>query len=288
VYVTGVGGMTQINNGSNATWQVTRIDANSYQLNSTNGPTYSTYTSGGTSYCAQYGCQYFRFLNPSNSARRYQADNCVTERTGDDRYTDVSPGTSPVGIHYPNGGTGNNACATAQVMPLTSDRDALNARIASLTATGYTAGQIGIGWGFYMLSPNFGSMWPADNRAANYDPESVLKIAVLMTDGEFNTHYCNGVVSSDSSSVSSTSRINCAASNGDGFSQAEAMCDAMKDEDIIIYTVGFDLGSSPGARAVLENCASSAGNFYEADNGDELRAAFQEIANAIQQLRLTH
>lgn len=292
VYITGVGGMTQINNttnsGAGAAWQVTRIDNNTYQLNSTNGPTYSAYTSGGTSYCTAYGCEYIRFLNPSSTQRRFRADNCVTERTGTERYSDASPSSARVGIHYPNGGTGNNACASAQVMPLTDDRSALNSRISTLSATGYTAGQIGIGWGYYMLSPNFGSIWPADNRAAAYDPENVLKIAVIMTDGEFNTHYCNGVVSSNSSSVSSSNRINCNASNGTGFEQAEDMCDAMKAEGIIILTVGFDLGSSPGARDVLEQCASGAGNFFEADNGAELRAAFQQIANAIQQLRLTH
>lgn len=295
VYITGVNGMTPVNNttnsGSGAAWRVTVLDANMYVLNGSNsGTTYNNpYTSGGSSYCAQYGCEYFRFLNPSNTQRRFRAaDNCVTERTGANAYTDVAASTAPVGIHYPNGGSGNNACQSAEIMPLTSDRAALNARIASLNPSGYTAGQIGIGWGWYMLSPTFGSIFPADNRPAAYDPENVLKVAVIMTDGEFNTHYCSGVVSSDSSSVSSSNRNGCVAQNGTGFNQARQMCEQMKDDGIIVYTVGFDLGGIPDATDVLSDCASSPSHFYDAANGTELREAFQSIARAIQQLRLTN
>jgi Flp pilus assembly protein TadG len=286
VYITGVNGMTQINNAANATWLVTAINSNSYALNGSNGPTYGAYTSGGSSFCAQYGCTYFRFLNAaSNAARRHQASStCVTERTGANRYTDVAPGGSPVGIMYPTSG---NPCGSQAIMPLTSDRAALNARIASLTASGTTAGQIGFGWGWYMLSPNFGSIFSGEGRPANYGAESTLKVAVLMTDGEFNTHYCNGVIARNASSVGSADRINCDAPNGTGFAQAAQICDAMKAQGIVVYTVGFDLGGVAGAAEVLEDCATSQAHFFNADNGAELRSAFQEIARAIQQLRIT-
>ena len=285
VYITGVSGMTQINNGNNATWQVTVIDNDNYQLNGSTGPSYGSYNSGGSSYCTRYGCEYIRFLNPSGSQRRYRADSCVTERTGPQAFTDAAPSTARVGIHYPNG---SDTCDSAAIMPLTSDRNALNARIASLGASGYTAGQIGVGWGWYMLSPTFGSIFPAANRPADYDPESVLKVAVLMTDGEFNTHYCEGVISRDSSSVGSNSRNQCNAPNGNGFEQARAMCDAMKEAGIVIYTVGFGLSSGSEAWRVMRDCASSASNFKDASSGAELRQAFQQIARSIQELRLTH
>ncbi len=286
VYITGVNGMTQINNASNATWRVAVINSDTYALNSSNGPTYGTYTSGGSSYCAQYGCQYYRFLNAaSNAQRRYQANNCVTERTGANRFTDVAPSTTNLGINYPTSG---NPCNSAQIMPLTSNRAALNARIASLAASGSTAGQIGFGWGWYMLSPNFGYLWPSEGRPAAYDPASALKVAILMTDGEFNTHYCNGVIAADATSVAASDRINCNAPNGSGFAQAAAMCDAMKNAGIVVYTVGFDLGAVPEAVDALEDCASSPDHFKNASNGAELREAFQEIGRAIQQLRLTH
>jgi Flp pilus assembly protein TadG len=286
VYITGVNGMTQINSAANTAWQVTTLTADRYVLNGTNGPTYGAYTSGGSSFCAQYGCRFYRFLNPSNAQRRYEAtNNCVTERTGANRYTDVAPSTTRLGINYPTTG---NPCGSAEIMPLTSNRNALNARIASLTANGTTAGQIGFAWGWYMLSPNFAYLFSGEGRPAAYDPEETLKVAILMTDGEFNTHYCNGVVARDASGVSTADRINCVAPNGSGFAQAEAMCDAMKARGIVVYTVGFDLGGVAGAAEVLEECASSPAHFFNADDGTELRAAFQSIGRAIQQLRLTH
>lgn len=286
VYITGVNGMTQINNAANTAWQVTVINGNSYQLNTSNGPTYGAYTSGGSSFCAQYGCTYFRFQNAaSNAVRVNQASTtCVTERVGANRYTDAAPSVSPVGIMYPISG---NPCGSAAIMPLTSNRATLNARIASLSATGTTAGQIGFGWGWYMLSPSFDYLFTGEGRPAPYDPEEVLKVAVLMTDGEFNTHYCNGVVARNASGVGTADRINCDAPNGTGFEQTEEMCDAMKDEGIVIYTVGFDLGGVAGAEDVLEYCASSPAHFFNADNGPQLRQAFQQIGRAIQQLRIT-
>ncbi|MBX9746572.1 MAG: VWA domain-containing protein [Hyphomonadaceae bacterium] len=163
----------------------------------------------------------------------------------------------------------------------------MNARIASLGATGTTAGQIGFAWGWYMLSPNFAYLFSGEGRPASYDPENTLKVAVLMTDGEFNTHYCSGVAARDASGVTAADRINCDAPNGSGFSQAEQLCDAMKDEGIVVYTVGFDLGGVAGAADVLEYCATSPSHFFNADNGTELRQAFQQIARAIQQLRIT-
>lgn len=286
VYITGVNGMTQINSAANTAWQVTTLTSDRYVLNGTNGPTYGAYTSGGSSFCARYGCRFYRFLNPSNAQRRYEAtNNCVTERTGANRYTDVAPSTTPLGINYPTTG---NPCASAEIMPLTSNRSALNARIASLTANGTTAGQIGFAWGWYMLSPNFAYLFSGEGRPAAYDPEQTLKVAILMTDGEFNTHYCNGVVARDASGVGTSERINCDAPNGSGFAQAEAMCDAMKAQGIIVYTVGFDLGGVAGAAEVLEECASSPSHFFNAADGAELRGAFQSIGRAIQQLRLTH
>ena len=41
-----------------------------------------------------------------------------------------------------------------------------------------------------MLSPNWSSLWPiVEPSLAGYDTDDVKKIAVLMTDGEYNTVY---------------------------------------------------------------------------------------------------
>jgi len=112
---------------------------------------------------------------------------------------------------------------------------------------------------------------------------------VLMTDGEFNTTYCKGVISRDSTSGSGSSsdKINCNASNGDAFAQAEALCDAMKAQGVVVYTVGFALGGNANAEAIMEECATSAEHVYLPDSGSELKVAFKEIAQDINALRLS-
>jgi len=61
-------------------------------------------------------------------------------------------------------------------------------------------------------------------------------------------------------------------------------CDAAKAEEVIVYTIGFEV--SDESAVVMEKCASSASNFFRVE-GEELSEAFGEIANAIQRLKLT-
>lgn len=62
------------------------------------------------------------------------------------------------------------------------------------------------------------------------------------------------------------------------------ICDAAKDEGIIVYTVGFEAPSS--GRRVLKRCASSDSHYYDAE-GLEISDAFTSIASSIRKLRLT-
>ena len=54
------------------------------------------------------------------------------------------------------------------------------------------------------------------------------------------------------------------------------------------FTVGFQLGSNPYATQLLSDCAGSSQRFFKAENRDELRAAFIEIATQLTTLRLAN
>ena len=71
-----------------------------------------------------------------------------------------------------------------------------------MAASGSTAGHIGTAWGWYMISPTFSYLWPTASQPAAYGEDHLFKIVILMTDGEFNTFYCNGVISQDSPHIS--------------------------------------------------------------------------------------
>ncbi len=284
VYITGVVGMTQINNAANTTWTVANSTTNTFSLAGPASASYGTYSSGGVANCTVAGCQWYAFTNASGSQRVNQISTCVTERTGANKYTDVAPTTQLLGRNY---AASSNPCPTNTIVPMTSDKAFLTTRINALNAAGTTAGQIGTEWAWYMLSPNFAYLWPSESQPKPYGTDELHKIAIFMTDGEFNTAYCNGVIGQDQTSVGTADRINCNASNGNGFTQAAEMCANMKDEDIIVYTVGFNLASNSAAANFLRDCATNTSHFFLASNGAALKDAFRAIAVDISNLRLS-
>ncbi|MEZ5926241.1 MAG: pilus assembly protein TadG-related protein [Hyphomicrobiaceae bacterium] len=200
-------------------------------------------------------------------------DGCVVERNGSHAYSDDPPDSGRyfnVEDNPPH--NGNYDCPSAEIFPLSDDSVALKTEIASLSADGFTAGHIGLGWGWYMISPNWTTVWPAASVPKPYADSNTIKAIILMTDGEFNTSYHNG-------SMNATSP-----------EQALDICNAIKDPDVtggnvVIYAVAFQ--SPPAAEATLQACATSPSHYFSADNGTELRAAFQDIAKRLQSLRLS-
>jgi Flp pilus assembly protein TadG len=224
--------------------------------------------------------------------RTYYPSDCVVERKGTYKYTDDAPGTNKyVMTHYTEDSTGSGSnrkgvCtvpSSAAVQPLTSDKNTLLTKIAGLRDDGGTAGHLGTAWAWYTLSPNWNSLWTA-NGAAAYGSSNLRKIAILMTDGEYNTQYdTNGI------SANYGSTTNCPnAVNGCSSVQAKALCTAMKAKGIEVYTVGFDVGGANStASQTLKQCASDPGKYYNADDGVELKQAFRDIALKLSSLYLS-
>ncbi|BCX18791.1 MAG: hypothetical protein KatS3mg117_2473 [Geminicoccaceae bacterium] len=235
--------------------------------------------------CTSPGCAFLSFTNVYGQGRTFAVSNCVSERVGPHAYTDAPPSVARVGYNYP---APNNPCLSSQLLPLTNDRLALTAAVASLTASGSTAGHVGIAWGWYTLSPNFG-VWTGQSVPGAYDDPDLKKILVLMTDGEYNTSYCRGVISrtSTTGSGSRENHINCDAPNGHSFDQAQRLCTAIKESGITIFTVGFQIHDDPRARDLMQRCASSSEHAYTAETGAELRTTFRQIAKRISKLRLS-
>lgn len=242
------------------------------------------------------------------ASRRYISDNtgsysdtCATER----KMPDLSPDYSadgPLTIrHYPGDASKRYyarvnrddrlaGCPQAKIVPLTADAASLKRSIAAFSADGFTAGAIGIQWTNYMLS----SQWRDAIRnagmgdgPADFDPDEVKKIAILMTDGQFNTAYAGDNPRNKVTAQDPVSRAN-----------AEALCGEMKVNGIEIFTIGFDLDNRSmtaqqkrDAKDVLKACSSDdtggIKHYYEASTGPELNSAFQEIIRNTESLFLT-
>ncbi|WP_352574605.1 VWA domain-containing protein [Mesorhizobium sp. M0019] len=227
---------------------------------------------------------------PANDAVQYvsgfiRPDNCATERKGTYQYSDAGPDVSMVNRDYLLSSfawqTGTAACPIAALMPLTADATALKTVIKNFVASAGTAGHIGVQWTWYMLSENWGSVMKASERPAKMDPKKVAKIAILMTDGEFNLSYFDASTVSDVYNDAGKEPTRTA---------AKKLCAAMRDKGIEVFTIGFDLNET-NAKATLQDCASpdtaKIKHFYQAANGTELNQAFQDIARNVEMLTVT-
>jgi hypothetical protein len=163
---------------------------------------------------------------------------------------------------------------TNAIVPLTTDRKKLKDAIDAFAADGYTAGQLGTAMAWYLISPNWKDVWPEASRPTPYGTDKVQKIAVLMTDGVYNT--LQGDNFGDTSSEATTA-----------LNHAKSLCTGMKGKSITVYTVGFNLDSK-AAKSMLKSCATSDDHYYDTSGGDGLKAAFRDIALKISKLRLTN
>ena len=66
----------------------------------------------------------------------------------------------------------------------------------------------------------------------------------------------------------------------------QTICSAIKSENVVVYTIGYDISSGGNAETQLQNCASTANHYYPT-NGANISAAFNSIASNVQNLRLT-
>ena len=202
-----------------------------------------------------------RVASRTNSNGRQSAGaltKCVTERPGRAAFTDESPRSGLLSKM-------SSACPTNPILPLTNERDQLLTAIDRLTVGGGTAGHLGISWAWYLLSPNWGDMFSSDSAPKPYDEVNNTKVAIVMTDGEFNQSFISA--------------------NGSSPSQAKNLCTNMKVAGVTVYTIGFQV---PRVGVdVLQDCASSPSHFFDARNGTELREAFRLIGKNLNGLRLT-
>lgn len=166
--------------------------------------------------------------------------------------------------------------------PLTSDISTLEQAVDDLTSAGFTYIPSGLIWGWRTLSPS--DPFP-ESFGANEDTENLL---VLMTDGANSmsldvdvydeTRYHWGQASS---AVDGYEAINAATANP----LTRELCDLIKADDIEIATVAFEVSDSE-TLDMLRDCASSAAQFYDAQNASEFEQAFQEIGRGQNEIRI--
>lgn len=188
----------------------------------------------------------------------------------------------------------NRGCDVQPLIRLTNDYAALRTAVNNMGASGNTQVPLGAMWGWHTLSPNgpFGDGRP-------YGQERLLKIMILMTDGENvlsdtaspndSTYNAQGYIWQGRLGISSgsDSQRRTAMDNRLDHPTAgqEDLCGNMKAQGIIIYTVAVQVDSQ--AQALMQRCATSSDHYFNVTSASAIGAAFDRIAGSIENLRIT-
>lgn len=196
-------------------------------------------------------------------------------------------------------------CAASAIVPLTTDRAAIEAGIDDMEARGNTVLPEGMMWGWRVLSPNM--PFP---EGASYTDKKWRKVVVFMTDGQNDvsagTNTLNGSLYTAYGYVTAPSAKNRFGTTSSGSATAaldtklKTVCTNLKAnaesrEDpknraktipsIEVYTIAFQAPTA--AKALLKSCATSEGYYIDAASGTELKDAFKAIGARLKTMYLS-
>lgn len=164
-------------------------------------------------------------------------------------------------------------CALAPIQLNSSNEIALSNAISSFAPVhgSNTDSHIGMLWGLKALSPALAGTVGGDfaDRPVAYNDSDTTKIIIMMSDGD----------------VKATENVEGVDSHQDAEVLGLAMCDEAKDNNILVFTIGFDITTGSDADEFLENCASNTSQYFFVE-GLDLEAAFNSIAITVDNLRL--
>ena len=189
---------------------------------------------------------------------------------------------------------------------------------------GGTMANLGLAWGWRALSPKWQGRWGGDTPAElplAYSEPSMEKVVILLTDGvnqwydwpgdkwtvDGEDHY-SGLPGKNKypgnhddtfkddwpgADYTAYGRLsegrlgttnNGVAKNVVNDRMLE-LCESMKEEDILIYTITFRLTDS-ATRNLYEDCATTPDHYFDSPSNSDLQQVFVEIANELSNLRI--
>lgn len=157
-----------------------------------------------------------------------------------------------------------------QLMPLSTDEDALDTMIGKLNPNGWTYIPAGLTWAWRLLTPT--DPFSEGVSFETLKEERGTKALILMTDGEntraptYPTH--------DSPDQFLANQL------------TKEICVNIKDDEIIVYTIAFDVTDTE-IKDILEACATTPSHYFDAASADDLIDAFASIASSLRSISLS-
>lgn len=212
--------------------------------------------------------------NPSGKTFNQSMSNqwwgCILERSPPQDTQNY--GTNWKWNMYSNPNGINFGCNKSYLLPLTNVYGTIKSKINSLSASGNTLSNIGMVWGYRLLSPE-----APFREGAPWTDLTVKKVAILMTDGNNN-------IGGSYSAYGDWSTLKL--TDHDLDIKLAATCQNMKNDGITIYTITFTSGIDEPTKGYFRNCASSVDKYYDAPSQSNLLEAFEQIARELSNIHI--
>jgi len=198
---------------------------------------------------------------------------------------------------WQNNGLGPNLGCGPAITPLISSKPDIQDAIDEMQPwhRGGTLTNLGLVWGWRTISPQWRGLWGGDTPAElplDYEDPLIDKVAIILTDGEnqMYDHQGGGPAGSDYTAygrlgwgrLGTTNRWTAIDRAND---RLEDVCEAMKDEGIILYTITFRLNDSD-TQDIYRRCATTPGQYFNSPSNSELSGIFRQIGSQLSNLRL--
>jgi len=166
----------------------------------------------------------------------------------------------------------------------------LKSAVDAMSLSDGTGTDIGMLWGYKALSPQWQGLLGGTkpDRPALFDDEDTLKVLILMSDGGTTSQNRPEDVSLNSVHTSGKNKQNrqIIVNRNSARNNLSSLCDQAKDNDIIVFSIGFQINPGSFQEEDLQGCASSLGTYFLVETLD-IDSAFASIAATIGALRLT-
>lgn len=211
----------------------------------------------------------------------------------------------------------------SSVLLNTNDKQALKDRINEMVLSDGTGLDVGMLWGVKTLSPNFSGELGGDfpDRPFPYE-DDVVKVIILMTDGEITHQYrpkdptLKSVHQNRPASITKEPNVNpehygsrqynrlhgwvdyqnlqriyikgnfsSPVSGDTGVSHFKRLCEEAVQNNVIVYTIGFQVRQGHLSDGLLAECASDPSKYYFVE-GLDIQSAFDAIAASVNALRI--
>ena len=176
--------------------------------------------------------------------------------------------------------------------------EAIKERINEFSLSDGTGTDHGIAWGLNALSPEWSGKLGGNfaNRPADFDDQTTLKVAIIMTDGGITAQIrqedpsvadvTNGGDKNNRQNIYDRGNSNHQIGQGTASAYFIEACETFRENNVAVFTIGFQLNENSDAATLLKNCASVPSNHLPVE-GLDIDAAFQAIRSSLSTLRVS-